>query len=385
METMRRAPPDCRRVRFIFLIGALVLPVVLPHVAGAQDFSVVSALGDSLTDTPADRGPNHAEHIAARLGVVLYNFAVGGATTADLLDQGQHTDAVAIGTTFAFLWIGGNDLSAEYVLEVISGDDSFVPDSIANWAAAADALLEAGADVITANIPDPAIMPVSVLLLDEEMLENARAVTQAFNAALAEAAQERGVPVVDIFALPEMLALTGGEVCGVQIGLAPESGEPTDLFYDETHPSSYGMGLVTNAFIEVMNDSFGTGLETLTEDELGELAGIDCVARRTDSDGDGVVDAEDLCPEADDTIDTDSDEIPDCIDNCPQEANPDQLDADDDGAGDACDRTGSRGGGTAGGFCGVGLVGMIPGLLAGWCGCRLSCRWRPTRGRSAIG
>ena len=44
-------------------------------------------------------------------------------------------------------------------------------------------------------------------------------------------------------------------------------------------------------------------------------------------------------PEA---IDTDSDGILDADDNCPAVANPNQQDADDDGAGDACDADDAR-------------------------------------------
>jgi PKD repeat protein len=58
-----------------------------------------------------------------------------------------------------------------------------------------------------------------------------------------------------------------------------------------------------------------------------------------DSDGDGIIDAEDNCP-ADsnpDQIDTDADGLGDVCDNCQEVANPDQTDADADGTGDLCD------------------------------------------------
>ncbi|MDD5760135.1 MAG: S8 family serine peptidase, partial [Desulfobulbaceae bacterium] len=78
-----------------------------------------------------------------------------------------------------------------------------------------------------------------------------------------------------------------------------------------------------------------------------------------DSDGDGVGDNADLCPNGNDTIDTDGDLVPDAcdalptvagewadtdgdgvgdnMDNCVQVANADQLDADNDARGNACD------------------------------------------------
>lgn len=58
-----------------------------------------------------------------------------------------------------------------------------------------------------------------------------------------------------------------------------------------------------------------------------------------DSDGDGIGDACDNCPFTynRDRADTDNDTRGDVCDNCPEAANPDQTDSDGDGVGDACD------------------------------------------------
>lgn len=66
-----------------------------------------------------------------------------------------------------------------------------------------------------------------------------------------------------------------------------------------------------------------------------------------DSDGDGIIDTEDECPnEAGPAsnngcpvqeTDSDNDGVVDTNDNCPEVANPDQADFDNDGIGDACD------------------------------------------------
>ncbi len=71
-----------------------------------------------------------------------------------------------------------------------------------------------------------------------------------------------------------------------------------------------------------------------------------------DSDGDGIIDCEDNCPNTPNSdqadcdgdgkgdaceADSDGDGIPDDCDNCPNTSNPDQEDKDDDGVGAACD------------------------------------------------
>ena len=67
------------------------------------------------------------------------------------------------------------------------------------------------------------------------------------------------------------------------------------------------------------------------QDGLFDCADPGCVGSPDcecdDADGDGVCDADDLCPGEDDTLDTDGDGVPDCLDPCPAD-NPDDSDGD---------------------------------------------------------
>ena len=70
-----------------------------------------------------------------------------------------------------------------------------------------------------------------------------------------------------------------------------------------------------------------------------DLAGDDDI----DSDGDGIANSDDNCPQNANPqqTDSDSDEHGDACDNCPEDYNPDQDDSDGDGVGNACEASGA--------------------------------------------
>jgi len=81
----------------------------------------------------------------------------------------------------------------------------------------------------------------------------------------------------------------------------------------------------------IVTDSAGkTGSDT---------ASISITQPGKDTDGDGILDENDNCPNTPnpDQADTDGDGIGDLCDNCPNTYNPDQADSDGDGIGDACE------------------------------------------------
>jgi hypothetical protein len=94
------------------------------------------------------------------------------------------------------------------------------------------------------------------------------------------------------------------------------------------------------------SDSDGDGIPNATDlcpEVFSAIRPID-KGKQGDSDGDGVGDACDPCPlKANSTDcplvqgDLDGDGIPDAKDNCPSAPNPDQADGDNDGKGDVCD------------------------------------------------
>jgi hypothetical protein len=131
-----------------------------------------------------------------------------------------------------------------------------------------------------------------------------------------------------------------------------------------TEVDKYGYASTTDNVLNVevvlgnsYERDFGDFVDECPEDPGKTEPGIcGCGVSDTDIDGDGIVDCNDLCPSDPDKTqpgicgcgvpdtDSDNDGIVDCNDNCPLIANPDQIDADGDGAGDICDNDGDNDG-----------------------------------------
>jgi YVTN family beta-propeller protein len=131
-------------------------------------------------------------------------------------------------------------------------------------------------------------------------------------------------------------------VLGVFAGLATTAAEAQTFAYVANRSSDT---------VSVIDTATNTVVDTVSVG-AGPVAVAIAVVPFVDTDGDGVIDDLDNCPDiansdqadADgDGIgdvcepDTDGDGVIDDLDNCPDIANPDQADADNDGVGDACD------------------------------------------------
>jgi lysophospholipase L1-like esterase len=237
--------------------------------AGAVSFTTLVALGDSLTRAQTNPVP----HVARQIGVPLHNLAVNGATTASLLSGGQLEQAAALEPTFAFLWIGGNDIKNDPFAFVQRDWDGW----LANYEIALDGLLATGADVVTANMFNVARAPYFYDLVPnptEAALEVARELTLEWNARISAIASARGVPVVDVFGTVEAMATGEITIAGQEFILAPARGLGMHLFNDTQHPSLVARGVIANAFIELLDSEYDLAIPELSEAELAAIAGV---------------------------------------------------------------------------------------------------------------
>jgi lysophospholipase L1-like esterase len=241
-----------RHTKPAVMIACVGLAGLAARAAAAPDFSVVTTLGDSLTmPQPID---TYAELTCQQLGVVPINLAVGGATSASLLTQQQHTNAVNYGTTFTFLWIGGNDMLAaadNYDL-FTAGETGWIDAYAVNFATALDTLIAGGADVI--GFPAGVIVgPRQRPIVRENM--------EAYTAALQSVADARGVPVVDVFTGWEQMLANPPTAYGHTV--TNTVGDPLlgHLWLDSIHPNQLGHRILANMFIDTMNDTWGLGID----------------------------------------------------------------------------------------------------------------------------
>jgi lysophospholipase L1-like esterase len=214
-----------------------------------------------------------------------YNVAVGGATSATLLTQGQHTDVrgfVQSGLVdLSFLSIGGNDFSAVGG-QISSGSLSGA--ALTAWAQGVVTNINTAVDTVLSAHP----LGMVVTGMNDIPLTPAGRV--GFDSPVKIARGESAVDLVDSLLLPEVLArgLTYVDVAGalrylnqgplvvggVLMDTVNPSSDPTHFFQDGKHPAAVGNGLVANLFLESLNLGYGTNFALLSDLEILTAAGL---------------------------------------------------------------------------------------------------------------
>jgi lysophospholipase L1-like esterase len=235
----------------------------------------LGTMGDSLTDPYANYtgsvnpqtglpfwgsggDKNWVEQFQALRGgqISIFNQAHAGATSADLLTQGQHTVVAAQiqagNMRHAALIVGAND-----VLAYLNGNTAPLTNLGANLGTALDALRAAGSvSVVLGNIPNIATTPVLQALYTPAQLAGITAVVQGANAQIAAVAKDRNLPVIDLYAL--------GGLTQAPLNIGGTTVSPLQLFTpDLFHPSTVLQGLLANSFLEAEHLAYGTDVASL--------------------------------------------------------------------------------------------------------------------------
>jgi lysophospholipase L1-like esterase len=286
----------------------------------------LGAMGDSLTDEywdsgvatyasnwvsvlvqfrGIDMGPTAAQAGTNTWGTprnqgYQYNWALAGATSADLLAEGQDTGLAAQagsdGVSNAVLDIGANDFNpaiSDIYEEIYFGAttpaeiQTYVNQTVANIETALVKVQEAGFSVVLGNIIDPGITPaVAEYFSSGPERQSVTAAIENANSALKILAQKYQVPLMDWYGF-ETAAFGSNEnlrstllVGNVAINLrdsdpGPPQWAPTNAFVsDGFHPNTVFQELLANLILQAFNSSQNVNVPLLSEQEILNQASI---------------------------------------------------------------------------------------------------------------
>ncbi|WJW74521.1 SGNH/GDSL hydrolase family protein [Thiohalobacter sp. IOR34] len=217
-----------------------------------QPYSDIYVFGDSLSDTATrvTNGDMWVEYLAPRLGLSYdpaKNYALSGADSADILNQVSSYEAaysVDPGALYV-IWGGAMDIFNNPL-----DPYAVIGTATTNLANAVGLLASAGASsILVPNLPDLGLTPAAISL---GIVDQARAVSQTFNASLASALAGYGTLDLDVYSLLNMVVADPASygLSNVTGSCVDDSMDPACtgyLFYDEVHPTSRGHQLIGDA------------------------------------------------------------------------------------------------------------------------------------------
>lgn len=271
---------------------AIVLLSGLPQAARAVVIDAYGAMGASETaGTDFDPTGSWVPYVTNLRGLNFggpgdpFNVAVGGATSATLLAQNQHTQMANYvqnnGVDVISLSIGGNDFSAVSG-QIINGSLSGA--ALTAWAQGVVDNIDLATDTVLAahpigmvvvGMPDIPLTPAGRDSFNSPTkIARGENAVNAVNSLLEPAVLARGQVFVDYAAAMRDLFAAPLVVGGVTIDYVNPSLDPTHFFQDGKHPAAVGNGLVANMFLEAVNLGYGTNFPLLTDLEILTAAGL---------------------------------------------------------------------------------------------------------------
>lgn len=206
--------------------------------------------------------PNSSEPDPAKKALqVLTNFILGFPGVGTGTAKSQVEWANELNSDTVIVWLGSND-----VLGLFEGIQPAITDPL-TFAKNYDQLLSSLARnhrrIIVANVPDVTVTPFMVGILptlaknDPLIALKLKADVVAYNLAIAVLAAKYHAPVVDIWSLVNHLAASGFQAGSQKLTTQANGG----LFStDNIHPSNSGYAIIANAFINTINQAYGTNI-----------------------------------------------------------------------------------------------------------------------------
>jgi phospholipase/lecithinase/hemolysin len=218
-----------------------------------------------------------------------YNWAKDGATTADLIAQGQHTglaaQAAAGDVNYAWVFVGGNDVLSLATSPDPAADVAALAGTLlTNGQAALAALVGAKPDlrVVIATVPRLGALPavkgaVAGGLVEQSLVDQADAAVAQLNVQIRQIAKsEKQVALADVATLMDQLfAKKRYKVGKLTLDRETPSNDPRSLFLaDGVHAGTVGQGLLANVFVKAMKKEFKAKIKALSAKEILANAGL---------------------------------------------------------------------------------------------------------------
>jgi hypothetical protein len=296
--------------RFKGTVYLLLIVTVLARLNGGRVIYAgnqaprVGAMGDSNTDEyRTDKnipGLNWVEQLVISRGFDFgtfseiswgeprrigyeYNWASDGATATgsesyDLCSQWPGlAEQVAEGKVdIVFLAIGNNDFyrkAIDIALGSLAGDDlkAYINSISSRIEYALDVVSAAGdVQLVLGNVID---VGVGQQASASQLARLTDAVVR-LNKKIQFIANERVIPVIDIFGLNNLSLQDSLEIGGVPINLKGNNDDPHYLYLSDGHWGTVAQGLFANMFVEAINRAYGFSIEPLSDQEILANAGI---------------------------------------------------------------------------------------------------------------
>ncbi|MFC1605120.1 LamG-like jellyroll fold domain-containing protein [Planctomycetota bacterium] len=336
------------------MLGCIIVLTLVSDGITQNQLPGIGAMGDSLTDEyqtdeylsglcwveqlVKSRGLDFGAFSSTSRGEPRrygyeYNWARYGAkangnSAYDLPSQwaGLANQVIEGKVTYVYLGIGSNDFGpvgnyGTIALGNLVGSDleAFIDSVVGRIEVALDEVCSTNdVRLILSNIPDNGVTPPTQRNYNEEQRARVTdAIKQANNKILA-IANQRVIPVIDIFGLGNLSLHDSLTIGGVLINTKGASNDPHNfLLSDGAHPGTVVQGMLANAFIEAINRAYRADIEPLSDQEILANAGIPDPnpganptyfdisgfvldptapsAPRPDFNSDGIVDAVDMC------------------------------------------------------------------------------------------
>lgn len=242
--------------RACFLVAALLAAAV----SSAQNFSQIVAFGDSWTDPDSGDpdGPSHAYVLASLLNRPIMNYAVGGATSQDVIGQvnnylggGVDPDAIHL------YWNAGNDFNLPGGLDDPSATVALMLD---NMTTALSLLRQSGAQhFLVFNTIDNALRPRVIISGTQAM---ATSTSLEWNDGINVVLAERGLQgsMFNTYVLFNEIVLDPRFVNVTQSCQANNCPNRDEyMWWDDDHPSSETHRMIADATFAQLTTTPGMG------------------------------------------------------------------------------------------------------------------------------